>query len=235
MDIAAITSKAGSHKTKAALDAFLSAYLHPAFGSLPKSEVELLVLRLLAQVGAISERPEQYELVSKLKITRAKARKLIYDQELRTRTPSELDEDVRQLLTSALLQKRGDSFAMEIENPLLSDHIRAKLKSLGHVTDGSFSPNLVTLKIDGMVELVEASLTSQQKKQALEGLHQAGAPEKTLKGVLKSVLIKLGTKVADETGEVIAKDVSEHIKTILFMGKDAIASTFESLFSAQGK
>ncbi len=64
MEISSITAAAGTQKSKDALDTFLSAYLNPAFGALPKTEVELLVLSLLAQVGAISERPSVYEPVN---------------------------------------------------------------------------------------------------------------------------------------------------------------------------
>ena len=230
MDIAAITTEAGASKTKEALDTFLASYLTPAFGALPKVEVELLILRLLEQIGAVSDRPGVYELVSKLKVTRSKARKLIYDQELRTRTTLELDEDVRELLRTPILLKRGDTFAIEIENPLLSDHIRAKLKELGHVTDGSFSPSLVTLTVDAMVALIEAQLTEEQKVVTLDALRKAGAPDKSFKGVLKATLKKLGEKIADDTGQAVAEEVSKYVVPLLDASKLAIGSAFKGLF-----
>lgn len=235
MDISKITAKAGTQKTKDALDAFLTAYLNPAFGALAKSEVELLVLRLFAELGAVSKRPGVYELVSNLKVTRSKARRLIYDQELRTRTSQELDEDVRALLRTPILQKRGDSFALEIENPLLSDHLRAKLKELGHVTDGSFSPSLVTLTVDAMVALLEAQLTEEQKTVTMDALVKAGAPDKTIKGVLKAALKKLGEKIADETGQAFAEEVGKYVGPLLDASKSAITSSFKTLFSSGGK
>ena len=235
MDIAEITEKAGAKKAKESLDSFLAAYLNPAFGALPKQEVELLVLRLLSQIGAISERPSVYELVSKLKITRSRARRLIYDQELRNRTSQELDEDVRVLLRTPILQKRGESFALEIENTLLSDHIRAKLKELGHVTDGSFSPSLVTLTVDAMVALIDDQLTNTQKDATLKALIKAGAPDRTIKGVLKSALKKLGEMIADDTGQAVAEDVTKYVGPLLDASRLAITSSFKSLFTAKGK
>lgn len=231
MDISLITAKAGTQRTKDAVDAFLHAYLAPAFGALPKQEVELLVLRLLAQIGAVDDRPSVYQLVSSLKITRSKARRLIYDQELRTRTAQQLDEDVRLLLRQPILQKRGDTFALEIENPLLSDHIRARLKDLGHVTDGSFSPNLVTLTVDAMVALIEAQLSDAQKSATLAALIEAGAPDKTIKGVLKAALKKLGEKIADESGQAVAEDVSKYVGPLLDASKSAITTAFMTVFT----
>lgn len=233
MEITEITTQAGDKKRKEALDTFLAAYLNPAFGALPKSEVELLILRLLTQIGAVSERPGVYELVSKLKITRTKARKLIYDQELRSRTADELDNEVRQLLRTPILQKRGASFAIEIENPLLSDHIREKLRTLGHVSDGSFSPNLVTLTVDAMVALLETELTEKQRDEARAALIKAGAPDRSFRGVLKGALKKLGEKIADDTGEAIAEEVSNYINPLLDCSVADITSTFSSLFSPE--
>ena len=77
MDIPAITTRAGHQLNKEVLDRFLIQYLNPAFGALPKQEVELLVLKLLVDLGAVDARPSIYELVSKLKVTRTKARRLI--------------------------------------------------------------------------------------------------------------------------------------------------------------
>lgn len=235
MDIPAITTRAGHQLNKEVLDRFLIQYLNPAFGALPKQEVELLVLKLLVDLGAVDARPSIYELVSKLKVTRTKARRLIYDRELRSRTSEELDDDVRTVLRSPIIQKRGDLFALEIENPLLSDHLRAKLKALGHVSDGSFSPSLVTLTLDAMVALIDSQLSDAEKTVTQKALIAAGAPEKTLKGVLKSALKKLGEKIADETGGAVAEEVSDYIGPLLESSKSAITSAFKSVFASNAK
>lgn len=235
MDIPAITTRAGHQLNKEVLDRFLIQYLNPAFGALPKQEVELLVLKLLVDLGAVDARPSIYELVSKLKVTRTKARRLIYDRELRSRTSEELDDDVRTVLRSPIIQKRGDLFALEIENPLLSDHLRAKLKALGHVSDGSFSPSLVTLTLDAMVALIDSQLSDAEKTVTQKALIAAGAPEKTLKGVLKSALKKLGERIADETGGAVAEEVSDYIGPLLESSKSAITSAFKSVFASNAK
>lgn len=235
MDIPAITTLAGHQRSKEALDRFLIHYLDPAFGAIPKQEVELLVLKLLVDLGAVDARPSIYDLVSKLKVTRSKARRLIYDRELRLRTPEELDEDVRAVLRSPVIQKRGENFALEIENPLLSDHLRAKLRTLGHVTDGSFSPSLVTLTLDAMVALLDSQLSDTDKTLTYKALVAAGAPDTTLKGVLKSALKKLGEKVADETGGAVVEEVSDYIGPLIDSSKSAITSAFKSVFAAKPK
>lgn len=235
MFISDITKQVGPQQTKAALDAFLSAYLAPAFGALPKQEVELLVLRLLMQINAVDHRPSVYELVSKLKINSAKARKLIYEQELRVRTNEELDADIRNLIRKPILLKRGQAYALEVENPLLADHLRAKLKKLGHLTDGSFSPSIITLSIDALVALINAQLTVLEQEEAKLALLKAGAPDTSFKGVLKSALGKLGNKIADESGQAVASEVAQYIGPILDGTKSAITKVFMPIFKESFK
>ena len=77
MDITQIVNAADDNHVRAVLAQLLSQYLNPAFGALPKNEVELLMLNSLAQLGAISAEPQVYELVASLRVTRAKARGLL--------------------------------------------------------------------------------------------------------------------------------------------------------------
>lgn len=72
-----------------AADQFLNAYMTPAFGALPKGEIDLLVLQFLESVGYVDPDASTYDLISKLKVTRSKSRKLIYERELRRSSISE--------------------------------------------------------------------------------------------------------------------------------------------------
>ena len=127
---------------------FLSSYLNPAFGILPKKEIDLQVFKMLEQIGYINEDSTLYELVQKLRVTKTKARNLLYDQELRRLDITELDKHIIELLKNPILQKEGDLFLFEVENPLVSDHFKAKVQSIGYLTDGSFSPSIVRLSIE---------------------------------------------------------------------------------------
>ncbi len=194
MDIKTIVASASETDAKAALDYMLDAYMTPSFGALPKSEVELIMLNVLEKLGAISAEPELYELVAKLKITRSKARRFIYDRDLRRSTAEELDEKIKHLLKRPLIQKNGDLWVMEIENPLVSDHLRARVQKLGYVSDGSFSPSIIKLGLDAIVALLESYLTEEEQPAVKRALVAAGAPDSSLRGVLKATLKKLAHK-----------------------------------------
>lgn len=230
MDINQIVNNASEKEAKAALSYLLQHYMTPAFGALPKGEVELIVLNVLEQLKAIDSEPEQYELVSKLKVTRAKARRLMYDRELRSSSDQQLDDKVKALLKRPLIQKNGDLFVLEVENPLVSDHLRAKVQKLGYVSDGSFSPSLIKLGLDAIAALIESYLSDEEKDKVKKALIAAGAPDTSFKGVIKATLKKVSAKIAADTGEALMDSASEYISPILDGGVKLVTKQATKLF-----
>jgi len=70
------------HQDKQALKDALSCLLHvhasPVFGAAKKIEHEVAAIKALQRLGAISPEPDKYELVIALRVTKAKARSLLY-------------------------------------------------------------------------------------------------------------------------------------------------------------
>ena len=233
MDIAQIVNDATEDNIKSALSYLLQSYMSPAFGALPKNEVELVVLNVLEKLNAIDSEPAVYELVSKLKVTRSKACGLIYNRELRRSSEADLNEKVKTLLKRPIIQKSGDLFVLEVENPLVSDHLRSKVQKLGYVSDGSFSPSIVKLGLDAVSALIESFLTEGEKNDIKEALVVAGAPDISFKGILKATFKKIGSKVASDTGEALMDKASDFISPIIDAGIDLITQKATELFEAE--
>ncbi len=231
MDIKLIINALPEAKAKAVLAQLLERYLTPAFAALPKNEVELLVLDALEQVGAISADPQLYELVSKLKVTRPKARRLIYDRELRHSSSADLDAKVKALLKRPLLQKQGELFVLEVENPLVSDHLRDKVQQLGYVSDGSFSPSLIKLGLEAITALIASLLSTTEQEQVRLALVAAGAPDGSLKGVLKATLKKVASKVAADSGEALMDKAAGYLAPIVDASIAALGEKAAELFA----
>ena len=231
MDIKLIINALPEAKAKAVLAQLLERYLTPAFAALPKNEVELLVLDALEQVGAISADPQLYELVSKLKVTRPKARRLIYDRELRHSSSADLDAKVKALLKRPLLQKQGELFVLEVENPLVSDHLRDKVQQLGYVSDGSFSPSLIKLGLEAITALIASLLNAAEQEQVRLALVAAGAPDGSFKGVLKATLKKLASKVAADSGEALMDKAAGYLAPIVDASIAALGEKAAELFA----
>lgn len=215
MDIETQLALTPEPQARAVLAQLLKQYLTPAFGVLPKAEVDLAMLEALQQLGLISADPGIYELVAKLRVTRAKARNLIYARELRRSTVPELDAKLKLLLRRPQLLKNGELFALEVENPLLADHLKARLQALGHASDGSFSPTLVTLKLDAMAALISSCLSADEQEKLRRALVKAGAPDTSFRGLLTGVLKTLGGKLAAKAGEAAVEQVSDYLGPLL--------------------
>jgi len=231
VDIKLIINALPEANAKAVLAQLLERYLTPAFAALPKNEVELLVLDALEQVGAISADPQLYELVSKLKVTRPKARRLIYDRELRHSSSADLDAKVKALLKRPLLQKQGELFVLEVENPLVSDHLRDKVQQLGYVSDGSFSPSLIKLGLEAITALIASLLSTTEQEQVRLALVAAGAPDGSLKGVLKATLKKVASKVAADSGEALMDKAAGYLAPIVDASIAALGEKAAELFA----
>lgn len=189
--------------------------INPAFGALTKREMELLVVESFIAIGFLTEPPSVYELMQKLRITRGRARGLLFDRDIRRLSASELDSLARTALKRPLLQSQGHMVALDIENPLVAEHIRETLRKLGHASDGSFAPNVVRLSEEAAGALVEHFVDAADRKAVLAALHSAGLKDKSIKGALVSMLRKGAGKLAGETGDALAKDFGEFVAKVL--------------------
>jgi hypothetical protein len=215
---------------RATLEYILSEYAKPAFGALPKREIDLLMLEALVRIGYLDSEPSLYQLIQLLRVSRSKARSLVYERDLRRLGKTELDDLLRGSLIRPHVLKQGDLFCLEIENPLVLDHLKDKLQRLGFATDGSFSPSLVRLSKDAFNALVVDCVPSGNQMAVKAALVAAGAPDGTFGGVIKGVLVKLGGKFADSAGEEMAGNISEYLGPILTGATSEITSRVSELF-----
>lgn len=204
----------------------LDGYMTPSFGAMPKREIDLVVLEALVAIRYVSDTPTTYELISKLKVTRARARSLIYERELRRLKNSELDSLVIDAVTKAKTHKDGDLFVLEVENPYALDHLKYLVQKRGYAADGSFSASVVRLSLGAFSGLIEELLDENQKKVVKSALVAAGAPDKSLKGVLMGALKKAGSKVASEAGEEFAGELGGYVASLVSGGAKAIAEKY---------
>lgn len=195
-----------AEQAKAALTAFVATFTSPAFGALPKREIELELFEMLRSLGVIDRKATLYGLMTDLRVTRAKASQLLFDAEVRKHgsNTEHLDKEVKDALCAARFAKDGDLFILEIENPLTQAHLRHRLKALGHVTDTSFNSAIVKMPIDAVKDLLVELIPEQDRPAVRQALIAAGLPDDSLPGILKSALKSLGGKVLGEAGDQIA-------------------------------
>lgn len=138
---------------------------------------------------------------------------------------------MREVIKSPIIHKDGDFFVLEIDSPLIIDHLRSKVRSLGFPSDGSFSPSLVKLSLRAFSALLEDCIPQDKRDQVKKKLVEAGAPDGSLGGVLKGALKQLGKKMAQDAGEELSVKASEYIAPILDASISKISNTFKGLFA----
>lgn len=233
MDVSNKLKSISEKECKTALVKILDKYLNPAFGSLPKREIDLLLFEVLEDLKIIKGTPELYSLVSDLRVTRSKARSLLYDRELRKYQEDELNNLVKESLKRPIISKNGDEFKLEIESPLVSDHLRAKVKELGYLSDGSFSPSIVKLPLKAVTAIIESYLTDTEKKNIKKVLVRAGVPDGSFGGILKAVIKKAASKVAADTGEELIEQAEEYLSPIISGAVDVIEDKVKKIFAEE--
>ena len=141
-----LITKADASTCAEALTDLLVPHTAPVFGAAKVVEHEVAAFRALQRLGFLPAQPDEYDLVMLLRVTKAKARSLLYQVALRRRLSSEeIDAAVRELLTQPRVSKEGDKVMIEVADPLLMDCLRQRVRQLSFISDGSFSGSLAKL------------------------------------------------------------------------------------------
>lgn len=231
MTVKQFTLQTDANACRIVLADLFDKFMDPAFGTLPKKEVDLLIFEALEKVGYVDEDSNLYDLVTLLRVTKTKARNLVYDQELRRMDSAQLDKKILEALKRPLLQKQGDLFLLQIENPLVSDHLKSKIQKLQFASDGSFSPDIIKLSLNAITALVENVIPEEQRELTRNALIAAGAPDTSFKGVLKSTIKALARRYAQDTGEALVDNVSQFLSPLLDGALETVTEKAADIFS----
>lgn len=139
---------------------FLNNYSTPSFGTLSKRDVDISVFMLMQDLGLMAMHPQIYDVVSFLHVTSSKARNLIYEASLRRSTQETLNTELLELLRYPIFfVTSNDIIAIEVDNPLLIDHLKQKLRELKFITDGSFNRGIVKMSLNAYATLFDVCLS----------------------------------------------------------------------------
>jgi hypothetical protein len=235
MDIDSSLKNASTGQVSQALRRVLFDAITPAFGSTSKRELELSILEAFIGIAAIRDNPSVYDLVSGLRVTKSKARSLLYDRELRRQTPESLDALACGALRSPLLQAQGYAVALDIENPYLADHIRARVRELGHATDGSFSPNLIRLSSGAAAALIDHYLGPEDRKRVERALRSVTGEKGTAQTLMTKAISAAACAVAGKAGAELAEWGAKSIGSLIEASEDNIKDVFGNLFSGKDR
>jgi hypothetical protein len=90
----------------------------PVFGAAKVIEHEISAILALKKLGYLNNEADDYEYVEKLRITKAKARNLMYQESLRQNL--DVNDELRRILTNPRIQKDSKGiYLIEVPYPLV--------------------------------------------------------------------------------------------------------------------
>jgi hypothetical protein len=198
------------------------AIISPAFGSLPKSELELLLFKGLKDLKVIPHNPNPYDLSAALRVKRSKATNLIYDSDLRDRTASEVLDLCRETLENAILteDKQKKEMRLYVDNLRVQDEIKRILLAKKIPTNRTFDSAVLIVPIDGFAVLVNAFYPPQSRVNAEELCKSLAFKSKFelkdfVQGMLgaaaKTVAGKSGERITQELGDFVVDQIKQHL------------------------
>lgn len=201
------------------LKLLLKPHASPVFGASKAIEHEVAALNALRVLGYIDRNSDDFDLVEKLRITKSKARSLLYQASLREENDSSTNEELlRKAISNPRIVKEGKFYLVEIPDPLTMDRLRKRIRDYGFLSDGSFSGSIAKITEEALLKLVEDLIPDELKKEIEEQLIKSGMPNKSLTGILKGMMAQAGKKIAGEIGGEVANSIGASIGEVLKSG-----------------
>lgn len=226
--------QASKAQLASALELLLEPYFLTTFRAARTQDHEVAALRAMEALNALKQQDDEYDYMLRLRVTRAKARNLVYQVHLQQlESEAALDELVCKVMASPSIEKAtsGHSqthWVLDIPNPLVMERIRQRVRKAGFVSDGSFSPSIVKLPVNAYAAVL-AELVPQNKRTNLlnQARQLAHASEKLpLKDVLGSILANGAAKLAGKAGEQLSEDLVTGLGNLLQKGDWRVLQQF---------
>ena len=189
---------------KRLLDDFMEVYMDKGFGVMNKTEIETLMYHVFKKHGLLTGKC--FDDSFKLQIPEAKARKLIYESQVKYSGRNEdeltayLRTSVGECLTHAFLSKNGKEIRFAIEDRYLRVALNAKLRANHYFADTSFNKDIISLDENAFREMILMLVPNFQKDEVLARLN--------------AVALSAETRAKEEAKEI----VKDFIKEIVVQG-----------------
>ena len=170
-------------RAKSLLDDFMEVYMDKGFGLMNKTEIETLMYHVFKKHGLLTGKC--FDDSFKLQIPEAKARKLIYDSQVKYAGRNEdeltayLRKSVGDCLTHAFLSKSGKEIRFAIEDRYLRVALNAKLRANHYFADTSFNKDIISLDENAFREMILILVPNFQKDNVLERLDAVDLTKET--------------------------------------------------------
>ena len=190
---------------KSSVSDAIQAYLNHGFGSMTKNDFEVWIFHQLLQGRLFGK--SNFDISVKLQIPESKVKRLRYEASLKYGNPSDTaqyDEAFKRLLENVKLKKGSHNVVQfAVEDLQLRKYLDATLKRKGRFADTSFNTEVVSVTLDELAILLDATCTQEEKKKLMKAAKGEGAfKEVALKSLQK--LVEAAVDAGASTGVQLA-------------------------------
>ena len=186
---------------------FIEAYAATAFGSLPKTEIDLRVFSLLVDLKVIEINRAAYRMARALNITPTKAQSLLFQYQLRNISEDDTDHEIMLAITTAKYWKDGDKLSFGVTSPIVKAALTAKIEVKGVFADLSLSGNILRVDAGRFGAILASLLSNSQAKRVVELLKDKKlVDDKTLRAAIEKKGTDLAKKLVDKATDKAAEE-----------------------------
>jgi hypothetical protein len=201
---------------------FLENYLKFGLGSMPKPDIDALVMHLLDLYGVEGSGPlaihSNQTVSERLKTPVSKVKKMRYDAALKFGGRIE-DQAMGRLLAAlskASLEPDGEKVLLIIEDSLAKNWLQGQLKIHQHIFDHSFNTEIVKVSITGLFQVLDSVFDAGEIDKFRKG-YDAVKKKKTSEervAAFKGVAKTFAEGAAKATGGGVVKVLKAHIGAV---------------------
>lgn len=206
-----------------ALEILFAPHQSPVFGAAKTVEHEVAALNALKLLDCLSTDADEFDLVDTLRVTRSKARALLYQAALRTvKSNEENTESLRRILSSRSVTVDGKYFAIEVSDPLLLEDLRRRIRRAGYVSDGTFSNSIARLPEAALSALIIDIIPKDERKEVENQLTKLGYEPKTFQAVVGRLLKSAASKALGDAGAQAVGVIGDEVGGLFKQGISAL-------------
>lgn len=161
------------------------------FGSLPKIELELIILHSIIESNGGYDNINRIEFQSALKLSQIKFKNKVLEAQLRfDKTNFKIEDYLKKSILEIDMNEliiEDKYLVLYVSNPLLLDNLKTYLDSKQIINDTSFNKNIVKIENKGLLKILVDLLEKKQLKKIEEKFKE----EKSLKNLNFSLVNKL--------------------------------------------
>lgn len=202
-----------------ALSTVLSLHITPVFGAAKLVEHEIAALNAMQVIGFVDSKPDDFNLMERLGITKSKARSLLLQQALRNQ-PSSLER--KHLLCNLISQlkfhdQKNEYFMIEVADPYMIEVLKKEIRNAGQISIATLSPSIISISRQTIPVLFDYLLDDSTKQQVIKRYNTEHLSEglKDFKEIISALFGTLTGTVGGKPAELVAEKITG--KTLIWL------------------